>query len=143
MRFWDSSSLIPLFVREAHTASLEALADDDPGMILWWASPVECASAVHRLRREGAFTPAQAGEVLPGRHAVLRAGHDVQPGDDLSATALRLLATHALRAGDALQLAAALVWARGRPSGKAFVCLDQRLRTAAALEGFSVEPASI
>jgi hypothetical protein len=79
MRFWDSSSLVPLFVREAHTTSLEELADDDPGMILWWASPVECASAVHRLRREGAFTPAQAGEVLAGLDDVFRAADVVQP----------------------------------------------------------------
>jgi uncharacterized protein len=81
--------------------------------------------------------------VLAGLDDVFRAADVVQPGDELSATALRLLATHALRAGDALQLAAALVWARGRPSGKAFVCLDQRLRTAASLEGFSVEPAAV
>jgi hypothetical protein len=65
MRFWDFPSLIPLFVREAHSPILEALAADDPDMMLWWTSPVECGSAVHRLRREGVFTPAEAALELP------------------------------------------------------------------------------
>ena len=82
---------------------------DDREMIVWWASPVQCGSAVHRLRREGAFV-----------------------AEDVAATALRLLAVHPLRAGDALQLAAALVWAQAsRPGGREFVFLDDRLRTAA------------
>ena len=41
---------------------------------------------------------------------------------------------------DALQLAAAEVWA-GQPSaGYTFVCLDHRLRDAASREGFEVMP---
>jgi hypothetical protein len=143
MRFWDSSALIPLFVREAHSPSLEALAGDDPDMMVWWASPVECASAVHRLRREGVFTPAEAAQVLAGLASALDAANVVQPGDELSSKALRLLGVHPLRAADALQLAAALLWAREIPGGRDFVCLDERLRTAAILEGFHVLPAAL
>jgi len=143
MRFWDSSSLIPLFVREAHSPGLEALVTDDPGMMVWWASPVECGSAVHRLRREGVFSPAEAAQVLAGLAGVLDAANVVQPGDELCAMALRLLGVHPLRAADALQLAAALLWARGRPAGKVFVCLDERLRIAAILEGFAVLPETV
>ncbi len=141
MRFWDSSALIPLFVREAHSPALERLVAEDAGMIVWWASHVECGSAVQRLRREGAFTPAEAAGLLGRLGEVLDAAEVVQPGDDLAATALRLLSTHPLRAADALQLAAALMWARGKPAGRELVCLDERLRTAATLEGFSVVPA--
>lgn len=141
MRFWDASALIPLFVREAHSRALEALVADDPAMVVWWAGQVECASAVQRLRREGVFSPAEAAELLARLALALDAAEVVQPGDELAATALRLLAAHPLRAADALQLAAALVWARGRPTGHELVCLDERLRTAALLEGFSVLPA--
>jgi hypothetical protein len=116
------------------------LAADDPDMMVWWVSPVECGSAVHRLRREGMLTPAEAAEVLAGLAGAFDAANVVQPGDELCALALRLLAAHPLRAADALQLAAALLWARGRPGGKDFVCLDERLRTAAILEGFAVLP---
>ena len=143
MRFWDSSALIPLFVREAHSPSLEALAGDDTDMMVWWASPVECASAVHRLRREGVFTLAEAEQVLAGLASALDAANVVQPGDELSSKALRLLGVHPLRAADALQLAAALLWAREIPGGRDFVCLDERLRTAAILEGFHVLPAAL
>ena len=114
---------------------------DDPEMIAWWASPVECGSAVHRLRREGVFVAEEAAQVLAALTAAFEAANIVQPGDDVAATALRLLAVHPLRAGDALQLAAALVWAQdSRPGGREFVCLDDRLRTAATLEGFHVVP---
>ena len=50
--------------------------------------------------------------------------------------ALRALATHPLRAADAVQLAAALVAAEDRPRGHHFVCGDLRLREAATREGF-------
>ena len=45
-----------------------------------------------------------------------------------------------LLAADAMQLAAALVWADGNPDQRGFVCLDQRLREAARSEGFSLFP---
>jgi hypothetical protein len=51
-----------------------------------------------------------------------------------------VLAAHPLRAADALQLAAALVWTGEAAAGEAFVCLDERLRDAARREGFEVLP---
>jgi len=143
VRFWDSSALIPIVVREGRSPLVETLATDDPEMIVWWASPVECGSAVHRLRREGVFTPTAAAQVLAGLAAVLDAANAVQPGDEVRAKALRLLRVHPLRAADALQLAAALLWTRERPGGRDFVCLDERLRTAAAIEGFQVLPVAL
>jgi uncharacterized protein len=47
---------------------------------------------------------------------------------------------HPLRAADAFQLAAAQAWRQQDPSGASFVCLDERLRDAAAREGFSSLP---
>jgi len=122
---------------------VEALVTEDPDMMVWWASPGECGSAVHRLRRDGIFAPEEAAQVLGGLAAAFDAANVVQPGDEVGASALRLLAVHPLRAADALQLAAALVWAQGsRPGARDLVCLDDRLRTAATLEGFRVLPAT-
>ena len=50
------------------------------------------------------------------------------------------LLLHPLRAADAMQLAAAIVWANGQATGHEFVCLDHRLREAAQREGFTVLP---
>jgi hypothetical protein len=52
----------------------------------------------------------------------------------------RLLGVHSLRAADAFQLAAALVWSRGQTPAHAIVSLDERLRLAAAREGFRILP---
>ncbi len=98
---------------------------------------------MRRLRREGVFTPTMATQVLAGLTAVLDAANAVEPGDEMCAKALRLLGVHPLRAADALQLAAALLWTRDRPDGRDFVCLDERLRTAAAVEGFQVLPVAL
>ena len=65
---------------------------------------------------------------------------EIQPGHHVRDAAARALTLHALSAADALQLAAALLWANGRPARHDFVCLDQRLREAAQREGFRVLP---
>jgi len=60
----------------------------------------------------------------------------VEPCPELKATAVRMLRMHALRAADALQLAAALIACRYDPSSLAFVTRNDRLALAADREGF-------
>ncbi len=55
---------------------------------------------------------------------------------------MRLVAMHALRAADAMQLGAALVAVGDRPAGHTFVCTNRRLRDAGLREGFHVLPAT-
>jgi hypothetical protein len=64
----------------------------------------------------------------------------VSPSSAIRDAAIRLVRVHPLGAADALQLAAALVWAEARPEGREFVVLDRRLGEAAAREGFVVLP---
>jgi predicted nucleic acid-binding protein len=52
--------------------------------------------------------------------------------------ACRLVEKYPLGAADALQLAAAMVWWGGQPTGHAFLCTDKRLSEAARAAGFSV-----
>jgi predicted nucleic acid-binding protein len=67
---------------------------------------------------------------------------EVEPSQEVREQARRALRLHPLRAADALQLAAALVWIQGQPGGQHFVCLDRRLREAAQREGFLIFPSS-
>ena len=60
--------------------------------------------------------------------------------EDVRRRAGRLLAVHPLRAADALQLSAALVFCEDDPTGESFVCLDDRLRGVAMSEGFQLLP---
>jgi len=138
--FWDSSAIIPLFLPEPRSAQLLSMLARDSEPTLWWGSPVECLSAVYRRHR----TSPLPGALLTGTLARLRALIDdtdsVAPTAEVRHRAERLLATHPLRAADALQLGAALVWCEDQPAGEVLVCLDGRLRDAAAREGFSLRP---
>jgi predicted nucleic acid-binding protein len=141
VRFWDTSAVVPLCVAEPATARVRQLAQSDGALIVWWATRTECLSALARQRREHHIKPTvdvQARRVL---RDLTEAWSEVLPGEDLRRRSERLLAVHALRAADAFQLAAALLWSRGRTSGQGFVCLDDRLREAAHHEGFDVLPA--
>lgn len=141
MRFWDASALVPLLLREPQTDAVAALLEPDPEIAAWWGSPVECASAAARLRRDGALSVAEEGRMLSTIDLLRSACHEIQPGEELQRTAMRLLRVHALRTADALQLAAAITWAGTQPfEGAEFVTLDERLAEAAALEGFGVLP---
>jgi hypothetical protein len=51
-----------------------------------------------------------------------------------------LLRVGALRTANAFQLAAALLWSLGKARGRHCVFFDERLRDAAAMDGFSIAP---
>jgi predicted nucleic acid-binding protein len=140
MMFWDASALIPLCVREARTPLVRQLLSRDPVPVVWWATPVECRSAFARLRREGVFDQDQEQQAARPLALLQENWMEILPGTVLRDKALRLLAVHELRAADSLQLAAALIWAGDSPSGRTFVCLDNKLRAAAQREGFWILP---
>jgi hypothetical protein len=138
LRFWDSSAIIPLAVTEASTDAVRAIAEEDPVMCVWWATEVECVSALARLEREGALTEAATTVALERLDLLAESWNEVQPVASVRGTARRLLRVHALRAADALQLGAAVVAAEGQPASLEIVSLDERLAAAARREGFSV-----
>ena len=138
MTFWDSSALVPLLAGEPSSEALAALYREDADVVVWWATPTECASAVARLEREGALTPAAAAEAFLRLDALSLAWLQVEPLDEVREVARRLLRVHPLRAADALQLAGAYLAAERRPSTMTFVTLDTRLDEAARKEGFLV-----
>ncbi len=140
MKFWDSSAIIPLCVKEPLTDTMIELARDDANFAVWWGSVIECCSSLARLRRDRIITETQ--EDLLRDLLQKMQGHwtEVEPTDEVRSHARRLLLRHPLRAADSMQLAAALVWADGNPEQHGFVCLDQRLREAARNEGFLLFP---
>lgn len=140
MRFWDASALVPLCLHQRQTASLRKLAQDDEAIAAWWSSPIECLSALARLRREDVLSVSEEGQAQVVLQALMGVWTEVEPSGAVREQAGRLLRLHPLRAADALQLAAALVWCQGNPIHHDFVCLDQRLREAARREGFHILP---
>ncbi len=141
MRYWDSSAILPLCVRETPTDFVRHLIDRDRQMAVWWGTLVECESALARRRRQGGWTDIADRE---GRIQLLdlaSAWHSIDPSAAVRDRAVRLVRVHPLTAADAFQLAAALMWGGGDPvAGMEFVTLDERLARAARLEGFTVVP---
>ena len=143
MKFWDASAIVPLLVSETATDSVMSLAGRDPVMLVWWGTAVECVSAIARLERDTALDPTGVAEALDRLHRLADGWHEIDAGDDVREAAIRFLRVHALRAADALQLAAAFVAAERRPTQLELVTLDDRLAAAARKEGFVVFEPSI
>ena len=141
MRFWDSSAIVALVVKQGKARVVRDLLSGDHQMAVWWGTPAECEGALARMARARELD----GDALPELRARLARFEPgwtvVQPGRELRSAAVAALRRHPLKAGDALQLAAALEWGDGRGDGLEFVTLDERLARAAALEGFTVLPA--
>jgi predicted nucleic acid-binding protein len=136
VKFWDASAVVPLLTAEPETKGMQAVAAKDPTMLVWWATEVECASAMARLEREGVLDESAATEAFDRLKQLASGWHEVDPSDAVRETAVRFLRVHALRAADALQLSAAFIAAERRPSSLELVTLDDRLAVAARKEGF-------
>lgn len=138
MKYWDSSALVSLLVEEKDSARRKELLRQDPSVVTWWASQVECASALNRLHRESTIDAAGLGQSLGQLRGLAASWMEIRPMQRVRNRALRLLRLHPLRSADALQLAAALVASREDPPSLDFVSSDIRLSQAATREGFAV-----
>jgi len=140
MRFWDSSAVIPLCLKEQMSETVRRLIKADEDIVVWWATKIECLSALARRRREGVFSTDAEMKARAVLSALTAEWSEVQPSEPVRQRAERLLSIHPLRSADSFQLAAALIWAQESPQGLEMVCLDQNLGEAAHKEGFTIIP---
>jgi len=139
MRFWDSSAVVALILDEIEHARMLQKLGTDPTMVVWWATSVECASALARREREGSLPSTDARLAWARLRELAGEWQEVVPTTALRTQAERMLRIHPLlRAGDALQLAAAFTAAEGDPPSLNVITFDERLKDCAAREGFSV-----
>jgi hypothetical protein len=140
VRFWDSSALVPLVVRQPLSRAVERWIADDASVVAWTLTPVELVSALRRLRREGALAERAAREAEAVANDLVSRAHLVSDVERVKGIAVRLLRVHTMRAADALQLGAALMWSDGHPDTAILHTFDRRLAEAASREGFRVIP---
>lgn len=138
MRFWDSSAVVPLLVRQGHSDQARRWADEDPEVATWWGTPVACGVALARLEREGHLAAEDADRARARLVALAQGWHEVQPSTEVRRRADRLVRVHPLRTLDAFQAAAAVVLAGDDPAGLPVACFDGRLATVLRREGFPV-----
>jgi uncharacterized protein len=139
VKFWDSSAILPLLLDERASASVAAVYEDDERQIVWCLTEVEAVSALARRERQGG-KPVDVERARTTLKILSERWEEVTSVESVRTRAIRLLGTHGLRAADALQLAAALVFCDERTESLPFVCLDDRLAEAARKEMFPVLP---
>lgn len=109
-------------------------------MVVWWGTPLEARSAFARLVRDRQLTVDERVTAVRLLGQLRLAWDEILPTAQVRALAEDLPDRHGVRAADAAQLAAALVWCRERPRQRPLVCFDDHHRTAATALGFSVRP---
>jgi predicted nucleic acid-binding protein len=135
--FWDSSALVPLCLGQAGSRQAQFyLRKFD--LVVWWGTPVEVHSAICRLHRERLVSDVNKQGAVARLRLLSRGWREVFPDDQVRELAAESLDKYSLRAADALQLAASLVWCHKLPSRRNFICADRRLAQAADAAGFSV-----
>lgn len=144
--FLDSSALVKRYVQEDGTSWVRRLTRGSARNSIYLAriTAVEVTAAVAHRRKGRTLTSAKASSILhrfrqhlAGRYTII----EITPA--LFNEAMRLANTHALRAYDAVQLAAALeINQKEQDAGFAPVTLisaDQALNDAATAEGLTVD----
>jgi predicted nucleic acid-binding protein len=140
MKFWDTSALVPLLIRENSTEAVLKISSEDPEMAVWWGTETECLSALARRERENQLSRHDVTIAERDLTNLLAGAVEIIPSPEVRRYARRLLMTHPLRAADAFQLAAAMVLSGDQPSQVAIVTFDQNLGLAAQREGFTIMP---
>jgi len=133
----DASALAKRYVREAETETVNLVLESELPVISR-LTEVEVVSALARRCREGALPAGERDRALEALRRDLATLHVVEITAPVARLGCELLLRHALRAGDALQLAACLFLrdSVGRPV--AFLAYDDRLGRAAAAEGLEL-----
>ena len=108
--------------------------------MVWWATPVEMASALACLVRMKQLDPSDWTRARKLAKRLADSWSVIQPSDALRAKSAQLVDRYDLRAADAFQLAAALQWCEDAPQGRVFLTADRRLKEVARSSGFDAKP---
>ena len=117
---------------------MRELADYGTALAVWWATRVECCSAIARRVRLAPADSHHAEQALDTLRVAVAGWLEIPPTERLRDDAGRLVRVHDLRVSDAFQLAAARAASDDHPETLPFVTLDERLALAAGREGFPV-----
>jgi predicted nucleic acid-binding protein len=143
--FADSSALVKLYADEEGCELIRPIG----ALAVSQIARVEVPAALWRKQRMGELSAGQVGLLAADFEADYFGTEDEQPRFAAVMTtgvifdeAARLCATHGLRAYDAVQLASGLAARDADSSCTTFAAVDHPLRTAAAMEGFALLPAT-
>jgi len=115
------------------------LLREDPTVLVWTMTPIECLSAICATGRQ-ATTPTQVktAEVMKRLKQLQDSWIEIHQVAWVKKRAERLLSVHGMSTAAALQLAAALIACEDRPDELPIVTFDPELARCASREGFHV-----
>lgn len=141
--FADSSALVKLYANEPHAEQVRAIET----FVVSALARVEVPAALWRKFRMREFDRAQTRALIDEFEADFFGAADetprfipIAPQPTILDSAAHLCGIHGLRAYDAVQLATALAVRHADPNCADFAAFDERLRDAAATEGFDLVP---
>jgi predicted nucleic acid-binding protein len=134
MRYFDASALVKRYVRESGSTRVRRLLSSGSSATSRF-SAVEIASALARRAREGAFSTDACARAMASVDADMRAVLVIELTTEIVARAQQLVQRHALRAGDAVQLASCLFLRDTVDRDVALMAYADRLNSAARREG--------
>ena len=137
MKFWDTSALAPLLWDEQDSTTRSKELNNDPILVVWWATAVEIESALFRRLAKGEIDELNESHARARFAALAQSWIEIQPTGSVREMARRLIRVHGLLTADSFQLAAALVACGNRPKEQTFLSGDTLLKKAASKEGFS------
>lgn len=104
--FWDTGALVPLCVQQQPSIAMRALLKQYD-IAVGWATSVEMRSAFERLLRMGQLMQLEHAAAGIRLEKLRREWRELQPMEALRTQAEVFLMSYALKAADALQVAAA------------------------------------
>lgn len=134
--FADASAVVKRYADEPGSE----LAREHAEAIVSALSQVEVTSALWRKHRLGELEVVEVAASVQALRMEWAALTVVPVGNEVLGRAARVVARHPLRAGDAIQLASAVLAREADPECDTMLCFDDRLRDAAAIEGFALLP---
>jgi len=138
MIFWDSSALVHLLIDQGRSDQVFNILKNDPYQLVWWGTTLECHSSIARLEKEGVMSEPLSRQVQVRLKSLASTWIEVLPSDQLKNLSVKFPYLYQLRAGDAAQLAAAIIGFSNQPHGQRFLSFDLRLCRAAQREGFEL-----
>ena len=142
MNYFDASALVKRYVRETGTSTVRRLLREGKAATSR-LSEAEISSALSRRMREGSLAKAAHRSAFAALLDDLERIEVVELSPRVVAAAHPLLERYSLRAGDALQLASAVILREALGVDLSMVAYDGRLRDAAAAERFPLRPRTL
>ncbi len=138
--FFDSSALVKCYIDEDGTDEVTQIILSDARVVVSRLTQLEVTSALARRRRDRVITAQECDAVVQALDVDLRERLEIMElSNAIVSRGVALVRNHALRAGDAIQLASALLAvSTADDESITFVCFDAALNAAAEKEGFEI-----